>query len=326
MLRQCLAVLVGLGLASAAPAGTWAEGLFEESSHDFGPTPRGPVLVHHYRLTNNTQATVHVAGVRVSCGCTQATVMHGTLEPGQTTSVMATMDSRRFVGPKTVTIYVQFDQPRWEEVSLKISANGRDDLSFSPDSLAFGPVARGTAPVAKTTVTVLGGGWQVTGVAAETSYVRTALQETRRTGSEVAYDLTAQLRPDTPVGVWFTDVWLTTNNPSSPRVRVPLTVEVRPALTLSPGPVLALGQVKAGAPSERKVIVRGSQPFRITGIEGTDTVLAAQSSTTDPRPVHVLTVTVTPSDEGELSRSLRIHTDLPADGDTDLAVKANVVK
>src|SRR4051795_8468940 len=79
MLRQCLAVLVGLGLTSAAPAATWAEGLFEELSHDFGPTPRGPVLIHHYRLTNNTQSTVHVSNVRVSCGCTQATVMHGTL-------------------------------------------------------------------------------------------------------------------------------------------------------------------------------------------------------------------------------------------------------
>jgi hypothetical protein len=326
MLRQCLAVLVGLGLASGASAATWAEGLFEELSHDFGPTPRGPVLVHHYRLTNNTQSAVHVSNVRVSCGCTQATVMHGTLEPGQATSVMATMDSRRFVGPKTVTIFVQFDQPRWEEVRLSISANGRDDLSFSPDSLAFGPIARGTAPVAKTTVTLVGGGWQVTGVTAETSYVRTSFQETRRTGSEVAYELAAQLRPDTPVGTWYTDVWLTTSNPSSPRVRVPLTVEVRPALSLSPGPVLALGQVKAGTPSERKVIVRGSQPFRITGIEGTDAVLAAQSSTTDPRPVHVLTVTVTPEAAGELARSLRIHTDLPADGDADLAVRANVVK
>jgi len=327
MLRQCLAVLVGLGLTSAAPAATWAEGLFEELSHDFGPTPRGPVLIHHYRLTNNTQSTVHVSNVRVSCGCTQATVMHGTLEPGQATSVMATMDSRRFVGPKTVTIYVQFDQPRWEEVRLSISANGRDDLSFSPDSLAFGPVARGTAPVAKTTVTLLGGGWQVTGVTAETSYVRTSLQEVRRAGAEAAYELSAQIRPDTPVGTWYTDVWLTTNNPSSPRVRVPLTVEVRPALTLSPGPVLALGDVKAGAPSERKVIVRGSQPFRITGIDGADgKVLSAQSSTTDPRPVHVLTVTVHPDNAGELNRTLRIHTDLPADGDTDLAVRANVVK
>ena len=94
MLRQCLAVLVGLGLTSAAPAATWAEGLFEELSHDFGPTPRGPVLIHHYRLTNNTQATVHVSNVRVSCGCTQATVMHGTLEPGKAPGKASKLDEK----------------------------------------------------------------------------------------------------------------------------------------------------------------------------------------------------------------------------------------
>src|SRR5205823_12721975 len=51
------------------------------------------------------------------------------------------------------------------------------------------------------------------------------------------YEVTATLRPDTPVGKWYTDVWLLTSDASSSRLRVPLTVDVEPTLNLSPGAV-----------------------------------------------------------------------------------------
>ena len=37
------------------------------------------------------------------------------------------------------------------------------------------------------------------------------------------------MRPDTPAGVWFTDIWVTTNNPGYAKLRVPVTVEVEAA-------------------------------------------------------------------------------------------------
>src|SRR4029079_13900117 len=128
------------------PAATWAESLFEELARDFGSVPRGPMLTHPYRLTNHTGQTVRITGVRVSRGCTSATAMQGVLAPGQSTVVMAQMDTTRFVGPKTVTIFVQFDQPQWAEVHLSISANSRTDVVITPEGLAFGPVPRGTSP------------------------------------------------------------------------------------------------------------------------------------------------------------------------------------
>src|SRR5205085_3968650 len=137
MFRFCLATAAGFVLAANAPAATWAEAMFDELVRDFGSVPRGPMLTHSYRLTNNTGHAVHVANVRVSCGCVSATAMQGALAPGQSTVVLAQMDTRRFTGPKTVTIYVQFDQPRWEEVRLSISANGRDDLTITPEAIAF---------------------------------------------------------------------------------------------------------------------------------------------------------------------------------------------
>jgi hypothetical protein len=108
-----------------------------------------------------------------------------------------------------------------------------------------------------------------------------------------------------------------------PKVRVPLTVEIEPALSINPGSV-ALGPVKSGAESERKVIVRSSEPFRITRIEGTDDLWSVQESSPDSKPVHVLTVKLKGKNPGELSKTLRVVTDLKQEGDVEFQATAQV--
>jgi hypothetical protein len=325
MFRFRLAVLVGLLAAAPASAGSWADGLFDELSKDFGSVPRGPTLTHLFRLTNNTNSTIHIASMRVSCGCTSANAMQAELAPGQSTAIQAQMDTRRFTGAKSVTIYVQFDRPSWEEVRLWVQANAHDDLSLTPEALNLGKAKRGTAPSGATTVTFLGNpGWQVLEVQRESNYVVTNLQELRRQGTEVSYQLTATIRSDAPVGKWFSDLWLRTNNPAMPRVRVPLTVEIEAPLTVSPTTVV-LGQLKAGTESERRVIVRGVKPFRITAVKGTDGDLSVKDSTEEAKPIHVLTVRLKATKAGELSKLLRVVTDLKDEGEVEFEARAQIV-
>jgi hypothetical protein len=331
MFRTTLVLVLGLCTSSAASAASWADGMFEELSKDFGSVPRGPTLSHPFRLTNNTSSPVHIAGLRVSCGCTSATALRADLAPGESTTIVAQMDTRKFAGVKAVTIFVQFDQPRWEEVRLWVQANSRDDMLITPDSLAFGNVRRGARAVATVDISFLGyGQWQITDARCDSNYVLTTVQELQRADSEVSYRLTARVRADTPVGRWYTDVWVTTNNPAMPRVRVPLTVEVEAPLTLSPAGVV-LGQVKAGAAAERKVILRGAKPFRVTRVLGTDDLLAVRDSTTESKAVHVLTVTVHTPRAGEfnrpinVSRTLRVFTDLGEGGYIDFEAKARIL-
>jgi hypothetical protein len=320
MFRFCLTAVAGLTLASAAPAATWAEAMFEDLNRDFGSVPRGPTLTHSYRFTNNTGHAVRITSVRVSCGCTTATALQGVVQPGQSSAIHAQMDTRRFTGPKTVTIYIQFDQPAWEEVRLAISANGRDDIGVSPDTLAFGPVPRGATPARQTTVSFTGG-TQLVNVSADSNYVQLQAKQVQGNGYGINYEVTATLRPDTPVGKWFTDVWLNTNNPSSPRIRVPLTVDVEPALNFSLS-TIAFGQVQPGQAVEKRVILRGSQPFRITAIEGTDETISAKVQTGDDKalPAHVIVVSINPNGPGAIQRRLKIITDLPGDNSAELPV------
>jgi hypothetical protein len=316
-----LVICAGL-LASGHAAASWADALFDELSKDFGSVPRGPTLSHHFRVVNNTRNPVSISSVRVSCGCVSASALKTYLNPGEETAVLIRMDTTRFLGVKSVTVYVQFDRPNYEEVRLWVQANSRDDVAVTPEVLALGQVKRGGTPAGTVNVTFYGNDdARIVEVKGESNYVQPSIKEVRREGSEVVYQLTAKLRSDTPVGKWYTDLWLTTNNAALPKVRVPLTVEVESPLTVSPG-AAELGELKVGTSSERRIVVRGVKPFKITAVQGTDDELHVRDSTPDSKPVHVLTVTLKPGKVGTLQRTLHVHTDLGDEGEVEFQARA----
>ena len=235
------------------------------------------------------------------------------------------MDTTRFVGPKTVTIFVQFSTPSFEEVRLWVQANGRNDFAVAPDTLAMGSIKRGSSPSAAVVVTFYGmPDTKITEVKTESNYIQTEVKAIKTEGGEAAFELKASLRSDTPTGKWYSDVWLKTNNPSIPQLRVPLTVEVESALSVSPD-LVSIGQLKVEAESERRVVIRGAQPFKITEIEGTDDVLSVKDSTEEAKPIHVLTVKFKPTASGELKRKIKVKTDLKEENVIDFQVTATVM-
>ena len=326
MLRYTLVLLAGFSAVGSAGAASWADGLFDELSKDFGSVPRGPTLTHLFRVSNNTRTPVNIASVRVSCGCVSASALKTFLRPGETTAVVAHMDTSRFTGVRTVTIYVQFDAPAFEEVRLWVKADGRNDFTVYPATLAMGQVKRTTAPRATITLTFYGSGdARILNAQGESNYVRAGYKLLRRLDSEVVYQVTAALRPDTPVGRWYTDVWVKTNLATMPQVRVPLTVEIESPLSVSPETV-TLGRVKLKGESERRVIVRGIKPFLITKVQGGDGQLLVRDTTRARKQIHVLTVQFHPDTPGELSRTLRVLTDLGGEeNEIDFRVTASVV-
>jgi hypothetical protein len=323
MLRYSLVLVVTLGVAGTAGAATWADALFDELSKDFGSVPRGPTLKHDFKVKNNTKQTVTISSLRVSCGCVAAAAKTNTLQPGESTTVEVTMDTTRFTGPKTVTIFVQFSEPRFEEVRLWVQANGRNDFALSPDALRFGQVKRGATPTVSTTMTFYGHPKaKVTQVKGESNYVKPAFKEAKRTETEVTYTISVKLIDTTPVGRWFTDVWVKTDVPGLAQVRVPLTVDVESPLTVSPA-VVALGAVKAKVESERRVIIRGVAPFKITAVKGVADDMVVKKSA-ESRQIHVLTVKVKPGKPGAIDRTIRVVTDLKKDNEIDFKVSATV--
>jgi hypothetical protein len=324
MFRYSLVLVAGFWVAGSAGAATWADGLFDGLSKDFGSVPRGPTLTHHFRVVNKTRQPVSIFNVRVSCGCVTASALKTYLNPGEETAILAKMDTSRFTGPKTVTVYVQFDKPNFEEVRLWVQANGRNDFALSPDTLGFGQVKRGVTPTASVNVTFYGHtGAKIVSARGESNYIRPIFSELKRTDFEVVYKVSVKLRRDTPVGKWYTDVWLKTSIPSLPQVRVPLTVDVESPLTVSPA-LLSLGQVKVSSENQRRVIVRGVKPFKIKTVKGSDDGVDVKPLSNEAREVHVLTIKLKPGKAGVLNRTLRVITDLKEDNEIDFKVNAVV--
>jgi len=236
MFRLALAavgVVVSVGPAVANPAD-----LFPEKVKDFGPTPRGPVVVHYFRFTNTTNQTLSLGQPRVSCGCVSASVSQFTVAPGQTAAVIAQMNTNR-AGPagvlKAVTVYVPFLAPSPTEVALRVQAVIRDDLILSPDTINLGTVRKGSPAAGTARVTLTSDpNWQITEATSSGAFVKAEVKQESRTGSMVTFAVTASLDKDCPAGYWIADLTLKTSNPGVPTVRIPVVVTVQAAATISP--------------------------------------------------------------------------------------------
>jgi hypothetical protein len=324
MIRSNLVLITLLGTTALCRGE--AEAYFDERAHDFGAAPRGPQLVHYFRFTNNGKETLAISGVRVSCGCVTASAQATQVKSGEKSYIAVSMDTRRFSGHKAVTIYVQFTSPRYEEIALQVQANSRDDFSIYPETMAFGSVRKGSSSKSSVQVTLVGDPrWEVKGVSADSNYVKPSAKLVKRNGAEITFEISANLRPDLPVGKWYTDVWIETNNSSLAKVRIPLTVDVSPAITATPA-IVELGDVKMGDSSEQNLLIKSDKPFKIKGVRGTDEELTITGIGDEAKAVHVLKIALAPRKEGAVVRSFEIVTDDSDEPAVTIPIRAMATK
>jgi hypothetical protein len=324
MFRHLVAVMTALcGMTLTTPC-LHAQQLIDQVSKDFGVVPRGTLLAHQFRLTNITSSPLHVASIRTSCHCTTATVGKQELQPGEATVLQVSVDTKKFSGTKTFTVFLTIDRPFVEETRVLVQAGSRDDVTLEPGQLTFGRIKKG-APAAASVVVEYHGvsGWQIVGLENENGYLLPQLTKLDRPAATAAYLLEVKLRDDIPVGAWHADIWLKTNDASTPRIRVPLVVEVEGNLTATPQEVV-LGQLKPGATSEKRIVIRGSTPFKVTKIEGEDPQLKVVGGT-EAKTVQVLKVTfIAGQQPAEVTRKVRVLTDLGGEEAVDFTVQAFV--
>ena len=317
--------LVSLLLCATLQTSALAESqsMVEETTHDFGVVPRGTILKHQFRIHNPLTSPMRVAGVRTSCVCSSAAVSRTQIAPGQSAVVAVTVDTHKFSGPRTFTIYVTIDEPFLEEFRFMVQATSRDEITLEPGELNFGRIVRGSKAEARVRIEYYGfGAWAVTGVDNDNGYLLPELKQVPPTAGRIAYELKVSLRSDIPIGAWHADLWLTTTDPNQPKIRVPLVVEVAGALTATPKE-LDFGRVSGGDGITRRIVIRGTSPFKVVRIQGADDVVEVSNGGDKPRRVHVLRVRVHPEQlSGELERTIRVITDRPGQESVSFTVHA----
>jgi hypothetical protein len=300
-------LIIGVLFAGSVRAGE-AEKFFSERVKDFGTVPFGPTLVHHFRITNTTTHTVFIASARVSCGCVSASIPVNSLRPGESTYLTANMDTKRFLGPKEVIVYVNFSQPH-EEVTLSVRANRNDNFSKSGEAIQIGQVRKGTEGTGTLQVTMRNDpGFELRDALSGTDFVQAGFKLLRRDRSEVVYEVSATLKPGLDTGIWTTDVMFNTTSPVLPTVRIPVLVDVVAPITATPATV-QFPAVKVGDRKELSVIVKGDKPFKILDVKGGDDLVKAVADGSEAKPAHILRLVFQPSAAGDLSKTITVVTD-----------------
>jgi hypothetical protein len=296
-----------------AQAQGWAEKMFKEgTTHDFGSVPRGAQLSHRFVITNIYAVRMEITGIRSGCSrCVTASAAKRVLEPRESTTLEVRMDARQFTGPKTVGIRVSVGPEFISSAELRVTANSRADVVFNPGSVNFGTVTRGQTPSQTVDVEYAGVlNWKVNKVVARDVPFDVSYKELYRRPGQVGYQLKVSLKPDATVGSLRHEIFLETNDPASPLVPVLVEAHVQSAVTVAPA-ILSLGTVKADTALIRRVVVRGTKPFRILGVEGTgDGVELDGTPSATPSVVQTVTFKCLFKNPGDFKRELKIKTSL----------------
>lgn len=309
-LRVVVALLLTLSVSATASAQDWARKLFKVHEHDFGTVARAAKVEYVFEIENIYEETLHIAGVRTSCGCTSASLMKDTLKTWEKGGVVATFNTASFLGHRNATITVTIDKPFYAEVQLNVQGYIRSDVVFAPGAVDFGSVDQGTPTQRKVSVTYAGrSNWQIVDVRCANSNFEVELSEAQRSNGRVTYDMIVHLKPEAPEGALQDQLVIVTNDPKSSTV--PLAVEGRVVspLTLSPAS-LFLGTLKPGQSVSKKLVVKAKQPFQVREVRCGDARFQIDVPS-DSKSVHVIPITFTAGDDPEkVAATIEVVTDM----------------
>ena len=321
-----LALILAVGMAAAAPAEAqeWARKMFTVTSHNFGTVAKGSKTEYRFVFRNIYEEDLHVVGVRSSCGCTAPTVTKHDLKTHETAEVVATFNTRTFLGQHGATLTVTFDKPYYAEVQLRVAGNIRGDVTFDPPFVDLGNVDLGKGAERQIRVTHLGSSpWEIKDIRSANANFEVSLSKPVHTGSKTVYDLVARLKPSTPAGYVKGQLILVTNDPRATQIPMDVEGRVVAEVTVSPQ-LLALGAVPVGESVTKNVVIRANREFKITGVFCSDGCLTCEPKTTAAR-VHILPVTFQAGEAaGKVERELKIATDLGEGAVPVVTVQAQV--
>jgi hypothetical protein len=315
-------VVIGV-MATPVSAANWADALFVEKAHDFGPVPRGAKVHHEFVLTNRLREPITIVNVRASCGCTTGRALASVVPAGQAAAIEAQMDTRNFVGKKATTLFVTLvtASGREAEARLGVSSTILSDIVLNPGTIDFGAVGRGQTPSQVLTIDRGGQpGWKVERMVSASRVLNAQLVETARNDATVTYSLTVSLKPETPAGNLRDEIRILTNDPETPSIPILVTAQVRGDLIAKPA-LLPLGRVNSSAGVQGRFLVMGSQPFTIRSVEGAGDGFRVGPLDPASKSVHVVTIAYRPDEgttRGDLRRVFRVHTDLPREAPVEV--------
>jgi len=325
--RMFLPLSVMILVASPASAQKWAEKMFETKSHDFGTIARGAKAEYEFVLKNIYVKDIHIANVRVSCGCTTPSIKKPLLKTYEKGAIVASINSSNFTGRQSSTITVTIDKPTYARVQLHVKVYIQPDVVVDPPVVQLGEIDKGAGAESKVNVACTRRiDWKIVEVKSANPHLSGEVVETNRRSTRVSYELRVRLDEDAPTGYIRDHVLLVTNDQPSKQIPVRVEGRVLSAVTVSPDS-LFFGVAQPGQRVTKRLVIRGKKPFRITSVTADCGCFEFDTPAEGvAKPLHLVPVTFTAGEKpGKVAKTIRITTDLD-DATVELSVDALVTQ
>jgi len=285
------------------------DAMFPVKSHNFGDVAVASKTEFQFPIHNTTGRTLHIREVRTSCGCTSPVVETHYIEPGQTGSILAKFNTATHRGQKGANLTVVVDQPFYAEVRLRVDGYIRQDLVFHPGAIDFGKQPRGRQLTQMAKIIYAGrSDWAVVDVLTSKPWISIEVKQESITGQNSVYLMTVNLAPDAPAGFFRDELVVVTNDRSRPRIPFVISGELESELTISPQSI-AGGSVKPGEAIEKKLVIRGKDPFVIDSIEAKGWEVSFDP-VDEAKTTHIINVRFAPNGDavGQISSPVIVKT------------------
>ena len=125
MRRLLLATAAAALLAASTPAGAAEEGArlrVEPTAFDFGRALPGRKLRKEFTLRNLGDRELVIEGISTTCGCTAAIAGERRLEPGRSTPLSVTLETRDYRGRVERRVLVRSNDAKTPLLEISVSA------------------------------------------------------------------------------------------------------------------------------------------------------------------------------------------------------------
>ena len=302
----------------------WARKMFKVHEHDFGTVARGSEQKFRFELTNLYKEDVVIDSVRASCGCTIPSIEKQTLKSLESGAILATYNTKSFVGSRGATVTVTISKPFFAEVQLQIDGFIRGDVVFVPGKIELGNVKHGVTATQEVTVKYAGrSSWKITDVQCDKDYYEVEIIDRSLVANQVHYRLLIRLKQEAPLGYIKDDLVLITDDADKGKLKLAVTGNVTPPVTVSPASMV-LGTVAPGTKVVKRMVVKADQPFKITGVTADQDGFSFEVSQ-EMKKVHLIPMTfVAPRESAMINAIIRISTDIPDSPSLSSNVSVNV--
>jgi hypothetical protein len=221
------------GAPPPAPTGPKIE--FEKPIYDFGKVRAGDPVKHTFIFTNLGDATLILANVQPSCGCTTAGEWSRQVEPGKTGTIPVQFNSGNYSGPVTKTVTVTSNDKRQPSLGLQIKGTLWKPIEVTPQ-LAVLNLPAGAQTNATTVVRIVSNLDEPITLSAPESNNRAFTAQLTPTQPGKEFQLTISAAPPFEPGKAQAQITLKTSSTNSPLLTVNAWANVQPTVAAHPAP------------------------------------------------------------------------------------------